>query len=287
MEFLLPLILVFVIVLAILGLCAGVSNDACNFMSSAVGTKSASYRTVTIIAAIGVISGATTSNGMMEIARNGVMAPEFFYANEVIFIFLSVVISNLILLDIFNKLGLPTSTSVSLVFELLGATFAMAIIKTHTGNVEGSISQMINTDKALTMILGIFLSVAIAFVFSIIIQYITRLIFTFNYKKNLKWKIGIFGGIATTALVYFMLIKGLKGASFMTKEVQSWIDENTLMLLGCIFIFLTILMQLLYFLKVNVLKVIVLIGTFALAMAFAGNDLVNFIVCHWHVSIHI
>ena len=237
MEFLLPLILVFVIVLAILGLCAGVSNDACNFMSSAVGTKSASYRTVTIIAAIGVISGATTSNGMMEIARNGVMAPEFFYANEVIFIFLSVVISNLILLDIFNKLGLPTSTSVSLVFELLGATFAMAIIKTHTGNVEGSISQMINTDKALTMILGIFLSVAIAFVFSIIIQYITRLIFTFNYKKNLKWKIGIFGGIATTALVYFMLIKGLKGASFMTKEVQSWIDENTLMLLGCIFIF--------------------------------------------------
>lgn len=277
MEFLLPLILVFVIVLAILGLCAGVSNDACNFMSSAVGTKSASYRTVTIIAAIGVISGATTSNGMMEIARNGVMAPEFFYANEVIFIFLSVVISNLILLDIFNKLGLPTSTSVSLVFELLGATFAMAIIKTHTDNVEGSISQMINTDKALTMILGIFLSVAIAFVFSIIIQYITRLIFTFNYKKNLKWKIGIFGGIATTALVYFMLIKGLKGASFMTKEVQSWIDENTLMLLGCIFIFLTILMQLLYFLKVNVLKVIVLIGTFALAMAFAGNDLVNFI----------
>lgn len=277
MELILPIIIGVVILLAIMGLYAGVSNDACNFMLSAVGTKSASYRTVTIIASVGIMVGAMTSNGMMEIARNGVFVPEHFYANELIYIFLAVIISNLILLDVFNKLGLPTSTSVSLVFELIGATFGIAVFKVNSADFDLGISDLINTDKAMTMIIGIFLSVAIAFAFSVVIQWLTRIIFSFNYKKNLKYKIGIFGGIATTALVYFMLIKGIEGVSFIGEDTKSWIDDKTMaLLIGCV-IFFSILMEILYFLRVNVLKVIVLIGTFALAMAFAGNDLVNFI----------
>ena len=277
METFLPIVIIFIFVLAILGIIAGVSNDATNFMSAAVGTKSASYRTVTIIAALGIIIGSLMSNGMMEIARNGVFSPQHFYANEIVYIYLAVMIANLILLDVFNSLGLPTSTSVSLVFELLGATVAIAMIKTHNGIVDVGLSELINTDKALTMVVGIFLSVAIAFIFGIIVQYITRLIFSFNYLKNLKWKIGIFSGLATTALIYFMLIKGMKGAAFITEEMHYWINTHTWQLLGICFVFFTILMQILYFLKINVLKVVVLIGTFALAMAFAGNDLVNFI----------
>lgn len=277
METFLPIVIAFIFILAVLGIVAGVSNDATNFMSAAVGTKSASYRAVTIIAAFGIIIGSLMSNGMMEIARNGVFSPQYFYANEIIYIYLAVMIANLILLDVFNTLGLPTSTSVSLVFELLGATVAIAMIKMHNGTAVTGLAELINTDKALTMIVGIFLSVAIAFIFGIIVQYITRLIFSFNYEKNLKWKIGIFSGLATTALVYFMLIKGMKGAAFITEEMHAWIDENTLLLLAICFAFFTVLMQILYFLKVNVLKLVVLIGTFALAMAFAGNDLVNFI----------
>ena len=278
METFLPIVIAFIFVLAVLGIVAGVSNDATNFMSAAVGTKSATYRTVTIIASLGIIFGSLMSNGMMEIARNGVFSPQYFFANEIIYIYLAVMIANLILLDVFNSLGLPTSTSVSLVFELLGATVAIAMIKMRSGVLDGvGLSELINTDKALTMIVGIFLSVAIAFIFGIIVQYITRLIFSFNFEKNLKWKIGIFSGIATTALIYFMLIKGMKGAAFMTAEIKSWIDAHTLMLLGASFVFFTVLMQILFFCKVNVLKLVVLIGTFALAMAFAGNDLVNFI----------
>lgn len=277
METLLPVIVGIVILLAIMGLCAGVSNDASNFMSAAVGTGSASYRVVTIIASAGIIFGSLMSNGMMEIARKGVFAPEYFYANELIYIFISVIISNLLLLDIFNRLGLPTSTSVSLVFELIGASFAISLFKIRSGNYSVGMSELINTDKAMTMILGIFVSVAVAFVFSIVIQWITRIIFTFNYKRNLKYKIGIFGGIATTALIYFMLIKGMGGAPFMKESFKLWINEHTMQILGLCFVFFSILMQILYFLKFNVLKIIVLIGTFALAMAFAGNDLVNFI----------
>jgi phosphate/sulfate permease len=212
METFLPIVIVFIFVLAVLGIVAGVSNDATNFMSAAVGTKSASYRAVTIIASLGIIFGSLMSNGMMEIARNGVFSPQYFFANEIIYIYLAVMIANLILLDVFNTLGLPTSTSVSLVFELLGATVAIAMIKMHSGTLDVGLGELINTDKALTMIVGIFLSVAIAFIFGMIVQYITRLIFSFNFEKNLKWKIGIFSGIATTALIYFMLIKGMKDA---------------------------------------------------------------------------
>ena len=278
METFLPIVIAFIFVLAVLGIVAGVSNDATNFMSAAVGTKSASYRTVTIIASLGIIFGSLMSNGMMEIARNGVFSPQYFFANEIVYIYLAVMIANLILLDVFNTLGLPTSTSVSLVFEWLGATVAIAMIKMRSGVLDGiGLSELINTDKALTMIVGIFLSVAIAFIFGMIVQYITRLIFSFNFEKNLKWKIGIFSGVATTALIYFMLIKGMKGAAFMTADIKNWIDTHTLQLLGASFVFFTVLMQILFFCKVNVLKLVVLIGTFALAMAFAGNDLVNFI----------
>lgn len=264
--------------LAIFDLMVGVSNDAVNFLNSAVGSKAASFKTVIIISAIGVFIGAAMSNGMMEIARHGIVLPEKYYFNEIMCIFLAVMVTDVILLDIFNSLGLPTSTTVSMVFELLGAAFAIALIKI-AGDTTGelSMSNLLNTDKALSVIIAIFVSVAVAFIFGTLVQYLTRLFFSFNYKKNLKWKIGIFGGIAVTAIIYFMLIKGVKDLTFMTSDVKAWISENTLIIVGSCFVVFTIIMQLLYMLKVNVFKVVVLFGTFSLAMAFAGNDLVNFI----------
>jgi Phosphate/sulphate permeases len=277
METLFLVVVIFLLILSIVDLNAGVSNDAVNFLNSAVGTKAASMRIIFVVASLGVFFGATTSNGMMEIARNGVLHPQYFYANELLIIFLSVMISDIILLNVFNTLGLPTSTTVSMVFELIGGAVAMSIIKTYSGSIVLPMSELLNADKALTMILGIFLSVVIAFVFGAIVQYLSRLLFTFNYKKNLKWKIGLFGGLSITIILYFMLIKGLKSASFMTPEISNWIGNNTWQLMiGC-FIFFTILMQIFYYLKINVFKIIIMIGTFSLAMAFAGNDLVNFI----------
>ena len=173
-------------------------------------------------------------------------------------------------------MGMPTSTTVSMVFELLGGTFALALIKVHNSDTLG-LGDLINTDKALSVIMAIFVSVAIAFFFGMLVQWIARIVFTFNYKKKMKYSIGLFGGIAATAIIYFMLIKGLKDSSFMTSENKQWIQDNTMMLIGCFFVFFTLLMQILHWLKVNVFKVIVLLGTFALALAFAGNDLVNFI----------
>lgn len=284
MEISYLLIVAFMFVLAIVDLTVGVSNDAVNFLSSAVGSRAAKLRTVLIVASIGVFVGAAFSSGMMDIARHGIFQPQYFYFSEVMCIFLAVVISDVFLLDLFNSLGLPTSTTVSMVFELLGAAFIMSIIKMSTGTMPagsteeiGGILDLLNTDKALTMIISIFLSVAIAFVFGLIVQWISRLIFTFHFRRNLASKIGIFGGIAVTAILYFMLIKGLKGSTLVPADVKTFIDENTVMLLLASFIFFTILMQILHWLKVNVLKIVVLIGTFSLALAFAGNDLVNFI----------
>ena len=189
---------------------------------------------------------------------------------------MAVMVTDIILLDVFNTLGMPTSTTVSMVFELLGATFVVAIIK-MAGGVDLGFNDLLNTEKALSVILGIFLSVAIAFFFGTVVQFISRMIFSFNYRSKLTWKVGIFGGICATAIVYFLLIKGAKDLVFMTPDVKYWINHNTgLVIAGC-FVFFTLLMQLLHLLKVNVLKVIVLMGTFSLAMAFAGNDLVNFI----------
>ena len=277
MEWAYLCIVIFLFVLATIDLTVGVSNDAVNFLSSAVGSKAASLKVILFIAAVGVFLGASLSNGMMDIARHGIFLPEHFYFSEVMCIFLAVVISDVILLDIFNTLGLPTSTTVSMVFELLGASCIMALIKLASDETGLSMADLINTEKALTVIIGIFLSVAIAFFFGTIVQWLSRLFFTYNYKRNLGKKIGFFGSIAATSIIYFMLIKGLKGSSFMSADLHTWIDENVWMILGISFVFFFIVMQTLHWLKVNVFKVIVLMGTFSLAMAFAGNDLVNFI----------
>lgn len=264
--------------LAVFDLLVGVSNDAVNFMNSAVGAKVARYRTIIIVAAVGVFAGAILSNGMMDIARHGIFQPANFSFYEIMCILLAVMVTDVVLLDVFNTLGLPTSTTVSMVFELLGGTFILAILKI-IGDETGllSLGDMMNTEKALSVIMGIFLSVAIAFIAGTLVQYISRIIFSFNYKKRLSWTIGIFGGISVTSLSYFVLIKGLKSAPFMSAESLVWIDQNTTLLVAGCFIFFTLLMQILHWCKVNVFRIIVLLGTFALALAFAGNDLVNFI----------
>lgn len=268
---------VFLFVLAVFDLMVGVSNDAVNFLQSAIGAKVAKFKTILTIAAIGIFTGAAMSNGMMEVARNGVFHPSFFSFQDVMFIFLAVMASDIVLLDIFNTLGMPTSTTVSMVFELLGGTFALALMKV-AGDPSLHVADLMNTSKALTMIMAIFVSVAIAFVVGAFVQYISRTLFTFVYKNNsLKWKIGIFGGLAFTAIIYFMLIKGLGNVSFISDAAHEWINTHSWTICGICFVVTAVLSQVLFVLKVNVFKILVLTGTFALAMAFAGNDLVNFI----------
>ncbi len=276
MEILFLCIVVFLFMLAIFDLSVGVSNDAVNFLNSAIGSGAASFKRVLIVASIGVFIGAAMSNGMMDIARHGIFRPEHFSFYDIICIFMAVMVTDIILLDIFNSLGMPTSTTVSMVFELLGATFVVALIK-MAGGLDLGFNDLLNTEKALSVILGIFLSVAIAFFFGTVVQFLSRMIFSFNYRSRLKWKIGIFGGICSTAIIYFLLIKGAKDLTFMTPEVKLWINEHTAVIILSCLAFFTVLMQLLHMCRVNVLKVVVLMGTFALAMAFAGNDLVNFI----------
>ena len=270
-------IVLFLAVLAVFDLLVGVANDAVNFLNSSVGSKAASFKTMLVLASIGVFIGASLSNGMMDIARHGIYQPQFFYFDEIMCILLGVMLTDVVLLDVFNTMGLPTSTTVSMVFELLGGTFALALVKTLGDADTYSMGQLINTDKALQVIMAIFVSVAIAFFFGMIVQYIARVIFTYNYKKHLKYSIALFGGVAATSIIYFMLIKGLKDSSFMTAEVNDWIHHNSLLIMGGLFVFFTILMQILHWCKVNVFKIVVMMGTFALALAFAGNDLVNFI----------
>lgn len=268
---------VFLFVLAVFDLMVGVSNDAVNFLQSAIGAKVAKFKTILTIAAIGIFAGAAMSNGMMEVARNGVFHPSFFSFQDVMFIFLAVMASDIVLLDIFNTLGMPTSTTVSMVFELLGGTFALALMKV-AGDPSLHVADLMNTSKALTMIMAIFVSVAIAFVVGAFVQYISRTLFTFVYKNNsLKWKIGIFGGLAFTAIIYFMLIKGLGNVSFISDATHEWINTHSWTICGICFVVTAVLSQVLFALKINVFKILVLTGTFALAMAFAGNDLVNFI----------
>ena len=270
-------IVIFLFILAIFDLSVGVSNDAVNFLNSAIGSKAASFKTIMIIAAIGIFAGATLSNGMMEVARHGIYQPQYFYFSEIMCILLAVMLTDVVLLDIFNSLGMPTSTTVSLVFELLGGTVALAIIKII--NTDGALQfgDLLNTDKALTVILAIFVSVAIAFFFGTVVQFLSRTLFTFNYKPRMKYFVAVFGGIAATSILYFMLIKGLKDTTFMSGALKDWVHNNTSFIVWSCFIGFTILMQVLHWLKINVFKIIVLLGTFALALAFAGNDLVNFI----------
>ncbi|MCL2728178.1 MAG: inorganic phosphate transporter, partial [Bacteroidales bacterium] len=273
------ILLVFLLIIAVFDLFVGVANDAANFMNSAVGSRVAPFKVITLVAGLGVLIGATFSSGMMEIARSGVFNPYMFTFEEIMIIFLAVVITDVLMLDIFNSLGLPTSTTVSIVFELLGGAVAVAAIKLYNDPaLVQSVADFINTRKALAIITSIFTSVIIAFVAGVIIQYFTRLIFTFKYQKIYRFAGSIFGGIAITSMLYFLIIKGAKGASFMRPEYITWIEANTFSLLMYTFLSTTVIFQLfISFLKANIFRFIILAGTFALAFAFAGNDLVNFV----------
>lgn len=271
-------IIAILFILAVSDLVVGVSNDAVNFLNSAVGSRTASFKTILFIAALGILVGCTFSSGMMEVARKGIFHPEHFYFSEIILLFLAVMVTDVILLDAFNTLGMPTSTTVSIVFELLGAAVAFSIIKTYTDPNALSLAEYINSSKALEIVTGILVSVFIAFTVGLIMQYITRLLFSFDYTKSVKYFGGIWGGLAFGAITYFMLIKGAKGATFITSEGQAYLENNTFTIITISMVVWTIVLQLItVFTKIDIFKIIVLVGTFALAMAFAGNDLVNFI----------
>lgn len=278
--------LIVLFILAISDLTVGVANDAVNFLNSAIGSKVASRRMIMIVASIGIIVGALFANGMMEVARKGLFHPQYFLFTEVILIFMAVMFTDVLLLDFFNTFGLPTSTTVSLVFGLLGAAVGIAFLKVGDGAtimVDGvekiaQISDFINSTKALTIISSILLSVVFSFVFGIVIQWLSRLLFSFNIEKTIKYYGSLWGGVAISAITYFILIKGVKDASFMTPEMYAQIKENTLLIILLSFVFWSAILQLSsWIFKTNPLKIVVLTGTFALAMAFAGNDLVNFV----------
>lgn len=273
------LMLVALGVLAVMDLIVGVSNDAVNFLNSAIGSKAISMRNIMIIASLGVFAGAVTSSGMMEVARKGIFVPEHFFFQEIMYIFMAVMITDIILLDLFNTFGMPTSTTVSIVFELLGAAVAMALIKISNNDSEtiSDIWKYINHEKALLIIFGILLSVVVAFSVGSFIQWISRMIYTFNFEKRASYITALFGGFAITAITYFIIIKGLKSTPYY-KEIKHLIEGNTVQIIFISFIFWTLISQLfISVFKINVLKLIVGIGTFSIALAFAGNDLVNFI----------
>ncbi|MDA3892453.1 MAG: inorganic phosphate transporter [Salinivirgaceae bacterium] len=264
--------------LAISDLIVGVSNDAVNFLNSAIGSKVASRNVIMIVASLGIIAGAVFSNGMMEVARKGIFHPQHYYFTEIMVVFLAVMLTDILLLDFFNTIGLPTSTTVSIVFELLGAAVAVALVKIATQPGALSLGEYINSGKALAIISGILLSVVVAFSVGMAVMWLSRLLFSFNFDKTIKYYGALWGGIAITSITYFILIKGAKGASFMTPDMKYYIKENTVVILLMSFAFWTMIMQLFsWIFKANILKIVVLAGTFALAMAFAGNDLVNFI----------
>jgi len=273
------LIVVVLFALAISDLVVGVSNDAVNFLNSAIGSRAASFRTILVVAALGVLIGAIFSNGMMEVARKGVFNPDQFAFSDIMIIFLAVMFTDILLLDFFNTVGLPTSTTVSIVFELLGSAVAVSIFKVAgMDGANGTLGDYINTERALIIIAGIFLSVVIAFTIGMIVQWVVRLAFSFNLKKTYRFWSGLWGGFATTAILYFLVIKGAKGSTLVTDEALEFIRAHTTTMLLASFVGLSVIFQLLTtFTRVNILKITVLLGTFALAMAFAGNDLVNFI----------
>lgn len=278
------IIVVILFALAISDLVVGVSNDAVNFLNSAFGSKAAPKWMVFLMAGLGVLIGSTFSSGMMEVARKGIFHPDMFVFSEIMVIFLAVMITDVILLDMFNTFGLPTSTTVSIVFELLGSAVAVSIVKIKMmGGTILELAEYINSEKALAIITGILLSVFIAFTVGAIIQYITRFVFTFNYRKQMKYFGSVFGGVAITAIVYFILIKGIKGSAFAEvvvggEKIGDWVVHHTGAVLLYNFAFWVVVLQLLHWIfNIKILKLIVLVGTFALAMAFAGNDLVNFI----------
>ncbi len=279
------IVVVILFALAISDLVVGVSNDAVNFLNSAFGSKAAPKWLIFLMAGLGVLIGATFSSGMMEVARKGIFHPDMFMFSEIMVIFLAVMITDIILLDMFNTLGMPTSTTVSIVFELLGSAVAVSLVKLQAlGKPLAELSTYINSEKALAIITGILISVVIAFTIGALVQYLTRLVFSFNYRKNMKYFGSIFGGIAITAITYFILIKGIDGSAFAGirvangERLDDWVTGHTMTLLMYSFFSWVIIIQLLrWVFNIKILKLTVLIGTFALAMAFAGNDLVNFI----------
>jgi phosphate/sulfate permease len=273
------LMIVALAILAVADLVVGVSNDAVNFLNSAFGVKTISFKTILIVASLGVLVGALTSSGMMEVARKGIFNPGEFYFNEIMIIFMAVMITDILLLDFFNTLGLPTSTTVSIVFELLGAAVAMSLIKIAASNESiTALGTYINTEKATIIIFGILLSVVVAFSVGAFVQYIARALLSFKFEEKPTWVGALFGGVAATAITYFILIKGLKGAGFVPSDFKDWVMANTTIIVSVSFVFWSLLSGFLATVfKVNIYKFIIIIGTFAIALAFAGNDLVNFI----------
>lgn len=271
--------LVALAVLAIVDLVVGVSNDAVNFLNSAIGSKAISVKKIMIIASLGVFFGAVTSSGMMEVARKGIFNPNMFMFQDIMFIFMAVMITDILLLDIFNSLGMPTSTTVSIVFELLGAAVCISLLKISANDSQslGDIWNYINHKKAIQIINGILLSVVVAFSVGAIVQFISRLIYSFNFEKRATYINALFGGFAITAITYFIIIKGLKGTPFYS-DIKFLIEGNTVTIIAASFVAWSIISQLLIqIFKVNILKLIIGVGTFSLAMAFSGNDLVNFV----------
>ncbi len=265
---------------AVFDLVVGVSNDAVNFLNSSIGSKAAPFSVIMIVASLGILAGVTFSGGMMEVARKGIFHPGLFTMPELLTIFLAVMITDILLLDLFNTHGLPTSTTVSIVFELLGAAVAISVIKITSASGSNSLAlwDYINTAKAITIVGGILLSIVVAFFSGAVAQFISRMIFTFDYDDRLKKYGALWGGVAMTAITFFILVKGAKGTTFMSAESVNWIKTNSLTIMAGLFIISSAIFQILIsFFRINILKPIVLIGTFALAMAFAANDLVNFI----------
>ena len=281
------LMIIALAVLAIADLVVGVSNDAVNFLNSAIGSKAISFRTIMIVASVGIAFGAIFSSGMMEVARKGIFNPGEFMFNEIMFIFMAVMITDILLLDFFNTLGMPTSTTVSIVFELLGAAVAMSLIKIAANGQEiGDVVNYINTAKALQIIMGILLSVLVAFSIGAFVQWITRLLLSYNFEKKATWVGALFGGVALTAITYFILMKGIKGTAYASQSfefingmtIANFLEAKVWGIVAINFVVLSLLSYLLIKLvNVNIYKLIIGVGTFALALAFAGNDLVNFI----------
>ncbi len=279
METVYLIIVIILFLLAISDLIVGVSNDAVNFLNSAVGSKAGSFKLILTIAAAGILIGCTFSSGMMEVARKGIFNPEHFYFSEIIFLFLAVMVADIILLDTFNTFGLPTSTTVSIVFELLGAAVAYSVIKIYYQTTSLGITDYINAESAIGIISGIFLSIFVAFTIGLVMQYLTRMLFSFDYQSKLKYYGSLWGGLAITAITYFIMIKGAQGISFMTDDLKSAISENAVFILSISFVSWVVILQVvsMVYKNFNIMKLTVYIGTFSLAMAFAGNDLVNFI----------
>ncbi|MDG1221127.1 MAG: inorganic phosphate transporter, partial [Polaribacter sp.] len=273
------LMLVALAILAVVDLVVGVSNDAVNFLNSAIGSKAISVRNIMIIASLGVFFGAITSSGMMEVARKGIFNPNMFMFQDIMFIFMAVMITDILLLDIFNSLGMPTSTTVSIVFELLGAAVAISLLKISANDSQSinAIWEYINHETAIKIISGILLSVVVAFSVGAIVQFVSRLIYSFNFEKRATYINALFGGFAITAITYFIIIKGMKGTPFY-KDVKFLIEGNTLSIIAGSFVIWSLISQvLIQIFKINILKLIIGVGTFSLAMAFSGNDLVNFV----------